>query len=73
MCFLPAKGDPMEDAKAELDKKPFADQCVYRRFDDQEHGFMAARGDWSDAKVAAAAGEGIELLGGFFDKLMTKT
>ena len=71
VCFLPSKDDPMDDPKAELDKKPFASQCFYHRFDEQMHGFMAGRGDFSDEKVSSAAGKGIELLNGFFDKVMT--
>jgi hypothetical protein len=71
VCILPAQGDPMEDAKAVLEKKPFADKCFFKRFDDQRHGFMAARGDYSQPEVAAAAGKGLELLANFFHKNMT--
>jgi hypothetical protein len=66
VCILPAKGDPMEDAKAILDEKPFADKCFFLRFDDHEHGFMAARGDYSKPEIAAAAGKGLEILANFF-------
>lgn len=70
VCILPAKGDPMEDAQAVLQGKPFADKCLFRRFDDQEHGFMAARGEWEKPEVAKAAGEGIKLLVQFFNGAM---
>jgi protein XRP2 len=60
----------MEDAKAILDKKPFADKCFFLRFDDQEHGFMAARGDYSKPEIAAAAGKGLEILANFFTQRM---
>lgn len=68
VCILAAEGDPMEDAKAVLEAKPFAEQCFFRRFDDQVHGFMAARGDYSDPTVAAAVGQGIQCLVDFFNK-----
>ncbi len=48
-----------------LKTKPFADKCIIKPFPDQVHGFMAARGEWSDAAVAAAATEGIELFAKF--------
>jgi dienelactone hydrolase len=68
-CILPAEGDTdLAKAKAEFGKKPFADKCVYRRFDDQVHGFLAARGDYSKPEVADAAGEGIAILVDFFNK-----
>ena len=64
--ILPANGDPMESVKAVFDKKPYGPKCVYRRFDDQTHGFCAARGDWTKPEVAAAASEAIGLLAAFF-------
>jgi hypothetical protein len=48
--------------------RPFASRCVYKRYDDQVHGFCAARGDWSQPEVAAAAGEAIGILADFFNK-----
>lgn len=39
---------------------------AFVRFDDQEHGFVAARGDWSQPKVAEAATKAIGLLTDFF-------
>jgi dienelactone hydrolase len=68
VIMLPAKGDPMEALKEVFDEKPYAAKCVYRRFDDQTHGFCAARGDWTKPEVAAAATEAIDLLSAFFDK-----
>jgi hypothetical protein len=44
---------------------PDSRRCVYKRFDDQIHGFLGARGDYQDPKVAAAATEGIELISHF--------
>lgn len=70
VCMLPAEGDVVDDAKAVLDAKPFADKCVLQRFDDQVHGFLAARGDYSKPEVAAAAGKGIQILCSFFTSCM---
>lgn len=50
----------------ELASKAFADKCVYKRFEDQTHGFCAARGDWAQPDVAAAATEAIGMLSSFF-------
>lgn len=66
VCVISTAEDPLEDIKAILDTKPFAAQCKYQRFDDQVHGFMAARGDYSNAEVAEAAGKGIGILADFF-------
>lgn len=66
VCMLPAEGDVIDDAKAVLEAKPFANKCVFQRFDDQVHGFLGARGDYSKPEVAAAAGKGIEILSSFF-------
>ena len=55
-----------------LDKKPFGSRCVYKRYDDQIHGFCAARGDWEKADVAAAATEAIGIMRDFFKTVMLK-
>jgi hypothetical protein len=34
-----------------------ADKCVARTFWDCEHGWAAARGDWTNPRIAAAAEE----------------
>lgn len=71
VCILPTKDDPMEDIKAVLDKDAaIGPKCFYRRYDDQEHGFLAARGDYKDPKVAEAAGKALEDLTGFFNANM---
>jgi protein XRP2 len=72
VLLLPTKGDPGE-AVLEAVKSaglPFADACRVRRFDDQVHGFMAARGDYKDEKVRAAAGEGVGEVAKFFGGLI---
>ncbi len=71
LIFLSRAEDPLEDVQASTDLKPFAAECVYKRFDDQTHGFCAARGDWTDAGVAAAATEAIDMLSEFCMKLVS--
>ncbi len=45
MCVLLSKDEqPLEDLKEELEKKPFAAQNVWQRFDDMHHGWIGARG-----------------------------
>lgn len=70
VCIISTAEDPLEAPKAILDTKPFADQCKYQRYDDQVHGFMAARGDYSKPEVAEAAGKGIRILADFFSTCM---
>lgn len=70
VCMLPAEGDEIDTAKEVLDTKPFSEKCVYQRFDDQVHGFLAARGDYSKPEVAAAAGRGIQILTTFLNSCM---
>mmetsp|Transcript_12309 Transcript_12309/g.29237 ORF Transcript_12309/g.29237 Transcript_12309/m.29237 type:complete len:249 (+) Transcript_12309:95-841(+) len=66
VALLPAKGDDVEKVHQVVSTKPFAGKCVLKEFRQQVHGFMAARGDWKDPLVTAAAAEGIEV----FVKLM---
>uniref|UniRef100_A0A7S3QXW6 Dienelactone hydrolase domain-containing protein n=1 Tax=Dunaliella tertiolecta TaxID=3047 RepID=A0A7S3QXW6_DUNTE len=68
VALLPAKGDPMESLKEVLDTKPFASSCLYQRFDNQQHGFMAARGDWSQPEIASEASKAVGILAEFFQK-----
>jgi hypothetical protein len=49
-------------ARAALQAGPFSDSCVHAAYDDQVHGFLTARGEWSDPKVAAAATEALALI-----------
>ncbi|GIM08494.1 hypothetical protein Vretimale_12510 [Volvox reticuliferus] len=63
VVLLPAKGDASYDVfQKALGSRPYGSKCVYQRFDDQTHGFVAARGDWSKAEVAEAAGKAIHLM-----------
>jgi len=52
LYYAPAKGDThVNIVRNALTKKKFAKQCVFKYFGNQQHGFCAARGDWSDRKV----------------------
>ena len=69
LCQCPSDGlpsspsdDPMEEVQAVTETKPFATKCVYARFDDQQHGFCAARGDWSNENIASAATRAIGIM-----------
>jgi protein XRP2 len=68
VCFLPSKDEaPMADAFiAALQTSATAAQCVTQRFDDIPHGWMAARGDFSDALNRQRCNEGLVILGKFF-------
>jgi dienelactone hydrolase len=67
VCLLPSKDEPpMDDVKAVLDTKPWADKVIWKRFDNMHHGFCAARGDWTVPEQAAAAAEALQLLVTFF-------
>ncbi|KAI8818517.1 Alpha/Beta hydrolase protein [Fimicolochytrium jonesii] len=44
-------------------------KSLHRRFNDQSHGFCAARGDWSDPKVAEAASEAFKIVATFFNEI----
>lgn len=55
----------MESVKAVTDTLPIGSKCVFQRFDDMEHGFLAARGQWTDAKIAARATEAIDIFVSF--------
>ena len=57
ICLLPTKDDPMEDVQQIMEKKDVASKCFFKRYDDQVHGFLAARGDFKDEQVAKRAGE----------------
>ncbi|GLC70592.1 hypothetical protein PLESTF_001012100 [Pleodorina starrii] len=71
VILLPAKGDaPTDVFQKKLESRPYGSKCVYQRFDDQTHGFVAARGDWSKPEVAEAAGKAIHLMTHFLKEAM---
>jgi len=65
IIVLAADDDPMETVKEVTDTKPWGAKCVFKRFEGQTHGFMAARGDWTDHKVSAAATDGFDMFSAF--------
>lgn len=66
---LPSKDEPdMTEYMNVLAKKPFGSQCKHVRFDDQHHGFCAARGDFKDELNAKRANEAIRLTADFFSE-----
>ena len=60
----------MEDTKAITDTKPFANKCMYQRFDDQKHGFMTSRGDFAEPYILEAVEKAIGLFDSFFSACM---
>mmetsp|Transcript_22750 Transcript_22750/g.58288 ORF Transcript_22750/g.58288 Transcript_22750/m.58288 type:complete len:251 (-) Transcript_22750:320-1072(-) len=62
VILLPTKDDDVSATKPVLEAGPFASSFVHRAFDDQVHGFLCARGEWGDPKVAAAATEAIRMI-----------
>jgi dienelactone hydrolase len=66
---LPSQNEPdMTEYMNVLAKKPFGKQCKHVRFDDQPHGFCAARGDYKDELNAKRANEAIRLTADFFSE-----
>jgi hypothetical protein len=50
-----------------LSKQPFGDKCKHVRFDDVQHGFAAARGNWEEGTAdRKRATEAIKLTVDFF-------
>ncbi|CDH49969.1 dienelactone hydrolase family protein [Lichtheimia corymbifera JMRC:FSU:9682] len=69
---LPSKDEPdMTEYMKVLSQKPFGDKCAHRRFDDQPHGFAAARGDYTDELNKKRATEAIQLTANFFSKVLS--
>ncbi|KAI8975486.1 Alpha/Beta hydrolase protein [Mycotypha africana] len=64
---IPSKDEPdMTEYMEVLYKKPFGKQCKHVRFDDMQHGFCAARGDYNDKLNAQRANEAIRLTADFY-------
>lgn len=72
LALFPAKGDvpDAEEILEELKKKPFGDDCSLKRYDDQIHGFVAARGEWSKPEVKKAADEVVGSIIALFNKAL---
>lgn len=52
----------------EVLQSKFGDNCGYRLFDDMQHGFSGARGDFSNPLIRERVDEVITKLGIFFDR-----
>ncbi|RCI04753.1 hypothetical protein CU098_008397 [Rhizopus stolonifer] len=64
---IPSKNEPdMTEYMQILSKKPFGALCKHVRFDDQDHGFCAARGNYADEQNAKRANEAIQMTAQFF-------
>ncbi len=53
-----------------LKAKPFFDRCLVQRFPDMHHGWVAARGDWSDPLQARRATEALQIFSDFFRRCL---
>merc|ERR1712154_115097 len=78
LYYGPAKGDvPVADVKKILDAKKklgkefnFSRKCQYHAYLDQTHGFCAARGDWTNAKIKKDVDIVLKETSKFFNKLL---
>lgn len=66
VLLLPTKEDPVLESGA----GGKGAEVRVRRFDDQVHGFMAARGDYKDEKVREAAGQGVGEVATFISSIV---
>ncbi len=69
VCLLPSKDESPEHeemGRILMKEKDNASQNVYKRFEDMHHGWVAARGDFSNEKNAERATEAITILQAFF-------
>jgi dienelactone hydrolase len=69
VMFCPCKDDqslePIADA---IKDKQWAHDCILQRFDDMSHGFMTARGDWSDIAVGKRVEDAFSMMQTFLRK-----
>ncbi|KAI9276153.1 Alpha/Beta hydrolase protein [Sporodiniella umbellata] len=66
---IPSKDEAdMSEYMQILSKKPFGAECEHYRFDDMQHGFCAARGNFEDEENKKRATEAIQLTCNFFSK-----
>ncbi|OLY84539.1 putative AIM2 family protein [Smittium mucronatum] len=70
MIILPSQNerDFSKDYEV-LTAKSFGPLCYQQRFDDMIHGWCAARGEWSDQKVAERANEAFRAVVSGFSKI----
>ncbi|KAI9311597.1 dienelactone hydrolase [Dichotomocladium elegans] len=71
VLVIATRSEPdMTDYMELLYKKPFGANCQIHRFDDVEHGFCAARGDWTNETVKKRVNETFQLVITFFAGLL---
>lgn len=61
-------GDPFETIQEAMQGHEYANQCVYRQYNNMIHGFCGARGKFEDPEVAKVVGEVLGLLHEFLGK-----
>lgn len=70
---FPSKDEPDEDIKkfeAEVQKKPFANECVFKHYTESHHGFAAARADLKDKHNFDNFQDVYQRLADFFNKTL---
>ncbi|KAH8547499.1 Alpha/Beta hydrolase protein [Umbelopsis sp. PMI_123] len=68
LLLIPAQNDPdFTEFMERLSRYPFGDKCKHVRFDDVQHGFAAALGNWEEGSLdKERATEAIQLTLDFF-------
>lgn len=67
VALLPSKDEAPEGPLLDvLKSKPFFDKCIMQRFPDMHHGWVGARGDFSDPQQAQRATEALQIFSKFF-------
>jgi len=69
VLIIGAKDDPDWTPHFEAVKEPYKSKSESYKFDDVEHGFCAARGDWSGGVYTKRALEAIEITGKWVEKV----
>lgn len=70
---FPSKDEPEEDIKkfeAEVQKKPFAKDCVFKHYKESHHGWAAARADLKDKHNFDNFQDVYQRLADFFNKTL---
>jgi len=68
MYLLPSRGEANMLPFYMVLQQKFGNNCGHRRFDDMNHGFAGARGNFSDPLNVLRVGEVIDIIGNFFNK-----
>ncbi|KAJ2507776.1 hypothetical protein GGI11_005898 [Coemansia sp. RSA 2049] len=71
ILLLPTKDEPdFTESFAIAKAKPFGETSYMERFDNQIHGFCAARGDFSKPEVSGDVNKAIQMTVGFFKRTL---